>query len=262
MTATSLGLVLHSLKTVVFYNARGLHLVRQLDVIVLLEVVDLPVKSLSLVRSVELELYIHQRLVVAHQVVSCLHNANGAIGYLRVGPRARRRERVLNVLVLLRVNTIGHHATGVRDVVKFQIQVNYLGLSEFPVLSGRGRYLNLLKPPRHDVIHDVAILAVGLLLGVLVRTVADDIIVVAIGLLPLVEGLVRLLGLAGILLLKVGTLVVHKALRVLLVHHCYLPTYLLLGSFRNGVVLELFLTKFLYLTLHVTLLDGVHSAIH
>lgn len=49
VTAASLGLMLHSLEAIVFYNARGLHLMRQFYVVILLQVVDLPVKSLALV---------------------------------------------------------------------------------------------------------------------------------------------------------------------------------------------------------------------
>lgn len=158
-------------------------------------------------------------------MVSRLHDADGAVGDLRVGPRARWRESVFDVLVLLRDSTIRNHAR-LRHVVQFQVQVHDLGLSQLPVLR-RGRRYNRLEPSGHDI----TVLRVAFLLGVLVRRVANYVVVVAVGLLALVKRLVCLLRLAGILLLNVGPLVVHEALGVLLVHDSNLPTDLLLGPF-------------------------------
>lgn len=60
VTAASFGFMLDTLDAVIFYNARGLDLLVQLLVVVLLQVVDLAVEAFTLMRPVEFELDVHQ----------------------------------------------------------------------------------------------------------------------------------------------------------------------------------------------------------
>jgi hypothetical protein len=109
-------------------------------------------------------------------------------------------------------------------------------------------------------------LRICFLFSVLSGRVTNDVVVIPVRSLPLVERLVYgLIRVTGVLLLEVRPLVVHEALRVLLVHHCDLPADLLLGVFRDGVVLELFLAHLVRVRgscLDVVLLDRADAVDH